>query len=70
MGDREAVGVVNRLRQHAGVTAARAVGHELLLHHDYRGRRIELTQEQGGPQAGETAPHDNNCRFVDALLNA
>ena len=63
------MGVVNRLRQHAGVTAARAVGHKLLLHHDYSGRRIELTQKEGGPQSSETAPYDNNCRLVNALLN-
>jgi hypothetical protein len=69
VGDREAVGMVNRLRQHAGVTAARAVGHKLLFQHHYPSRRIELAQKEGGPQSSETAPYDNNRRLFYTFLN-
>jgi len=54
MLDGETVPVIHRLGEHPGVPTAGPVGGDLLLEDDHLGARVELLEEEGGPQPGES----------------
>ena len=58
--DRETVAVIDGLRQHARVAAARAVRRDTLLDDGDLGRRVERLQRQRRPEPGEPGAHHDD----------
>jgi hypothetical protein len=52
--------VVHGVAEHAGVPPAGAVGRDLPLEHEDFGLRVELLEEERGPEPGEAGADDRD----------
>jgi hypothetical protein len=59
--------VVHGLGEHPGVASARAIGSDLPLQDHHPDARVELLEEERGPEPGEAGADDGDIGLDDRL---